>query len=91
MDEQKLRHVLAEMLQPIEQRLDRIEASVKERLDHIETSLSHTQSRLNTVEHRIMDIGDSVRLAVRQISAGAQERCGLSTGLCHLQLSSQTT
>ncbi len=69
MDEQMLRHVLAEMLQPIEQRLDRIEASVKERLDHLEISLRNIQSRSHTVEHRIMDIGDSVRLAVRQISA----------------------
>lgn len=58
MDEKMLRHVLAEVLQPIEQRLDRIE-----------TSLSEIRTQLNTLEHRVMDIGDSVRLAVRQTSA----------------------
>ena len=58
MDEKILRHVLSEVLQPIEQRLDRIE-----------TSLSEIRTQLNTLEHRVMDIGDSVRLAVRQTSA----------------------
>ena len=58
MDEKTLRHVLAEVLQPIEQRLDRIE-----------TSLSEVRTQLNTLEHRVMDIGDSVRIAVRQTSA----------------------
>ena len=58
MDEKILRHVLSEVLQPIEQRLDRIE-----------TSLSEIRTQLNTLEHRVMDIGDSVRLAVRHTSA----------------------
>lgn len=57
MDEKMLRRVLADMLQPIEQRLDRSE----ERLDRLERSINNIQSQLNALEHRVMDLGNSIR------------------------------
>lgn len=60
MDEKMLRHILVELLQPIEQRVSRIETTLSE--------TSEIRTQLDTLEHRVRDIGDSLRLVVLQAS-----------------------
>lgn len=107
MDEQMLRGILAEMLEPIHQRLGSVEdrltslenrmSAVEDRLSTVENRLTNVESelglvknrltevekcslsmekslenlktQLNGVEYRVIDVGDSVRLAVRQTSS----------------------
>lgn len=60
MNEKMLRHILVELLQPIEQRLSRIETSISE--------ISEIRTQLDTLEHRVWDIGENFRLALRRSS-----------------------
>lgn len=93
MMEERMNQKFENALKPIKEQLDETNKIVKsilhgqtegkKRLETMEKSTdspaeNNLQKQINTIEHRLTDIDDSIRLAVRQTSG---ELCGLKFDL----------